>query len=83
MSKIELPFAAGIQSASNNAPNPHMWSSTYWMLFEAGRIWNRCGRSQPINAWKSRGYTVRIDTIANAFVVDFVGDDLTPELRRL
>jgi hypothetical protein len=34
-------------------------------------------------ARKSRGYSVRIDTADNSFVVDFVGDDLDPELRRL
>jgi len=83
MGKLDSDFAQGMESIAAPISNPFMWSSTSWMLFEAGRVWNRCGRSTPIMARKSRGYSVRIDTADNQFVVDFVGDDLEPELRRL
>ena len=83
MSKVDPIFALGMESAVTPISNQHIWSSTHWMLFEAGRVWNRCGRSAPVMARKSRGYSVRIDTADNSFVVDFVGDDLDPELRRL
>jgi hypothetical protein len=83
MTKVDPVFALGMESNGAPISNPHIWSSTHWMLFEAGRVWNRCGRSSPIAARKSRGYSVRIDTAANSFVVNFVGDDLDCELRRL
>lgn len=88
--KIDHDFLLGMESmdfvhglGQEPIANPFMWSSTSWLLFEAGRVWNRCGRSAPVAARKSRGYSVRIQTAANDFVVEFVGDDLTPELRRL
>jgi hypothetical protein len=53
------------------------------MLYEAGRLWRNGGRSDPVTARKSRGYSVRVQTHANDWVIEFAGDDLTPELRRL
>jgi hypothetical protein len=81
--KIDPDFTLGMESSGAPISNPYIWSSTHWMLFEAGRVWNRCGRSTPVMARKSRGYSVRIDTADNSFVVNFVGDDLDCELRRL
>jgi hypothetical protein len=88
--KIDPDFALGMESmdfvhglSQEPIKNPYIWSSSSWMLFEAGRVWNRCGRSTPVMARKSRGYSVRIDTADNRFVVNFVGDDLDSELRRL
>jgi hypothetical protein len=88
--KVDPDFSLGMESmdfvhglGQDPISNPYMWSSTSWMLFEAGRVWNRCGRSTPIMARKSRGYTVRVQTAANEFLIAFVGDDLIPELRRL
>jgi len=79
-SKVDPVFTMGADAVVSN---PFLWSSTNWMLFEAGRVWNRCGRSTPVMARKSRGYTVKVRTAANDFLISFVGDDLTPELRRL
>ena len=78
--KVDPAFSMGLDSIVSN---PFLWSSTNWMLYEAGRLWRGGGRSDPIAARKSRGYTVRVQTAANDFLISFVGDDLTPELRRL
>ena len=80
MSKVDPVFTMGLDSIVSN---PFLWSSTNWLLYEAGRLWGNDGRSDPIAARKSRGYTVRVQTAANDFLISFVGDDLTPELRRL
>jgi len=79
-SKVDPVFTMGADAVVSN---PFLWSSTNWMLYESGRLWRNGGRSDPVKAWKSRGYSVRIDTADNRFVVDFVGDDLDLELRRL
>ena len=81
--KVDPIFSMGMESAVTPISNQYIWSSTNWMLFEAGRVWNRCGRSAPVMARKSKGYSVRIQTHANDWVIQFVGDDLDPELRRL
>ena len=78
--KVDPAFSMGLDSIVSN---PFLWSSTNWMLYEAGRLWRGGGRSDPIAARKSRGYTVKVRTAANDFLISFVGDDLTPELRRL
>ena len=80
MSKVDFAFTMGLDSIVSN---PFLWSSTNWMLYEAGRLWRNGGRSDPIAARKSRGYTVRVQTAANDWVIEFAGDDLTPSLRRL
>ena len=81
--KVDLDFVMGLESLKTGAPNPFIWSSACWMLFEAGLLWANGGRSAPIIARKSRGYTVRVETADNVFIVAFVGDDLRPEVRRL
>lgn len=78
--KVDPAFTMGLDSIVSN---PFLWSSTNWLLYEAGRLWRGGGRSDPIAARKSRGYTVHVQTHDNDFIVRFVGDALTPELRRL
>ena len=78
--KVDPVFSMGLDSIVSN---PFLWSSTNWMLYEAGRLWRGGGRSDPIAARKSSGYSVRVQTQANDWVVQFVGTDLVPELRRL
>jgi hypothetical protein len=80
--KVDPVFIAGVRSDEHDK-NPYIWSSTNWMLWESGCLWAVGGRSEPVIARKSRGYTVRVETADNAFVVAFVGDDLRPEVRRL
>ena len=82
-SKVDLEFTWGRYAFTSRAPNPYIWSSTNWLLFEAGLLWESGGRSEPVMARKSRGYTVRVQTAANDWVLEFAGDDLTPSLRRL
>jgi hypothetical protein len=79
-SKVDPVFTMGADAVVSN---PFLWSSTNWMLYEAGRLWRNGGRSDPVTARKSRGYAVHVQTAANDFIIAFVGDDLTPELRRL
>ena len=81
--KVDLDFVKGFESLKARASNPYIWSSTHWMLFEAGLLWANRGSSAPVSARKSRGYTVKVQTQANDWLISFVGDDLTPELRRL
>ena len=81
--KVDLDFMMGLESLKARTPNPYIWSSSCWMLFEAGLLWANRGASAPVAARKSRGYSVRVQTAANEFLISFVGDDLTPELRRL
>ena len=81
--KVDLDFVKGLESLKARTTNPYIWSSTCWMLFEAGLLWANGGRSAPVKAFKSRGYSVHVQTHDNDFIIRFVGDDLTPELRRL
>jgi len=81
--KVDLDFVKGLESLKARESNPYIWSSTHWMLFEAGLLWANRGSSAPVMARKSRGYTVRVQTAANDWVIEFAGDDLTPSLRRL
>jgi hypothetical protein len=81
--KVDLDFVMGLESLKARTSNPYIWSSACWMLFEAGLLWANGGRSAPVAARKSRGYTVRVQTAANDWVITFAGDDLTPSLRRL
>jgi hypothetical protein len=81
--KVDPDFTLGFESLKARATNPFIWSSSCWMLFEAGLLWANRGSSAPVMARKSRGYTVKVQTAANDYLISFVGDDLTPELRRL
>jgi len=81
--KVDPIFQSGFDHLFSDGPNPYIWSSTNWLLFEAGNLWRIGGRSAPVMARKFRGYTVKVRTAANDFLISFVGDDLTPELRRL
>ena len=81
--KVDLDFMMGLESLKARTPNPYIWSSNCWLLFEAGLLWANRGSSAPVSARKSRGYTVKVQTYANDWLISFVGDDLTPELRRL
>ena len=49
----------------------------------ANRLWVMGGRSEPVMARKSRGYTARINTCANEWVIKFTGDALTPAIERI
>jgi hypothetical protein len=80
--KIDPVFIAGMHSDAHDV-NPHIWSSNNWLLWEAGRLWVVSVRSEPMMARKSRGYTARIDTHANEWIVKFTGDALTPSLERI
>ena len=80
--KVDPVFIAGVRSDAHDK-NPYIWSSNVWLMWEAGRLWAVGGRSEPVIARKSRGYTVRVQTQANDWVIEFAGDDLTPSLRRL
>jgi len=81
--KVDIDFVRGRESLKTRESNPYLWSSSCWLLFEAGLLWANGGRSAPVSARKSRGYSVRVLTHDNEFLISFVGDDLTPELRRL
>ena len=81
--KVDLDFMMGLESLKARTSNPYIWSSSCWLLFEAGLLWANRGSSAPVSARKSRGYTVRVQTQANDWVIEFAGDDLTPSLRRL
>ena len=80
--KVDPVFTAGTRSDTHDV-NPYIWSSTNWMLWEAGRLWATGGRSEPVMARKSRGYTARVNTCANEWVVKFIGDALTPTVERI
>jgi hypothetical protein len=87
-SKIDPVFTAGAETDPCDK-NPYIWSSTNWLLFEAGQLWQNCefgriyGRTAPVLARKSRGYTVRVETPGNAFLVAFEGEDLHPRVERI
>jgi len=80
--KIDPAFIAGTRSDAHDT-NPYIWSSNDWLMWEAGRLWVMGGRSEPVMARKSRGYTARINTCANEWVVKFTGDALTPAIERI
>jgi hypothetical protein len=80
--KIDPAFIAGARSDTHDA-NPHIWSSNDWLMWEAGRVWVISGRSEPMMARKSRGYSVRVNTCANEWIVKFTGDALTPAIERI
>jgi len=83
MTKVDQAFQNGFDHLFSDGPNPHIWSSNNWLLFEAGNLFRNGGWSTPIRAKKSRGYTVRVETIANDFLIRFDGDDLIPWIERL
>lgn len=61
-----------------------LWSSPRWMAHKAGQAMARRGFTLPIAAAMSRGYSVRLQTAANEFLVRFSGDDLGRiEIERL
>ena len=62
------PFFEGYD-AQDIIENPHLWSSDNWLLFQAGFLFAKRGASTPIKATKSRGYSVRIFTQANDWVM--------------
>ena len=80
--KVDLDFLAGARSDTHDV-NPHMWSSNDWLMWEAGRAWVMSGRSEPMMARKSRGYTARVNTHATAWVIKFTGDALPPTVERI
>lgn len=52
---------------ANSAPltsltgvNPYLYSSDFWLLWEAGHWLQRTGKSRPVRAKKSRGYVVKV-----------------------
>lgn len=74
MTDISEAAGAGYHS---DAPNPHLWSSSMWLAFQAGRALARKGVSSPVSARVSRGYSVRVHTGGgNDFIVKFAGDQL-------
>jgi hypothetical protein len=81
-SKIDPVFIAGAETDPCDK-NPYIWSSTNWMVFETGQLWQNCGRSTPVLVRKSRGYSVRVETADNAFLVMFEGEDLHPRVERI
>jgi hypothetical protein len=88
--KIDPDFALGMESmdfvhglGQEPIKNPFIWSSACWLLFEAGRLWANGGRSAPIMARKLRGYSVKVQTSANDFLICFNGADLIPTIKRL
>jgi len=80
--KVDLDFIAGARSDAHDV-NPYIWSSNAWLMWEAGRVWVMSGRSEPMMARKSRGYTARVNTHANEWIVKFTGDALTPAIERI
>jgi hypothetical protein len=64
------PFFEGY-NAQDVLANPHLWSSDNWLLFQAGFLFAKRGASTPIKATKSRGFSVRIFTQANQWVMRF------------
>ena len=58
-------------NAQDALANPHLWSSDNWLLFEAGYLFAKRGASTPIKAIKSRGFSVRILTEANQWIMRF------------
>jgi len=58
-------------NAQDVLANPHLWSSDNWLLFEAGYLFAKRGTSTPIKATKSRGFSVRIFTQANQWIMRF------------
>lgn len=83
MSKLDCDFMLGFEGLGKETKNPFIWSSACWMLWEAGRLWANGGRSAPIMARKSRGYSVKVQTAANDFLICFDGSELTPSIKRL
>jgi hypothetical protein len=87
-SKIDPIFTAGAETDPHDK-NPYIWSSTNWMVFETGQLWQNCefgrlyGRMAPVLVRKSRGYSVRVETADNAFLVMFEGEDLHPRVTRI
>ena len=58
-------------NAQDALANPHLWSSDNWLLFQAGFLFAKRGASTPIKATKSRGFSVRIFTQANQWIMRF------------
>ena len=58
-------------NAQDALANPHLWSSDNWLLFQAGFLFAKRGASTPIKATKSRGFSVRILTEANQWIMRF------------
>jgi hypothetical protein len=64
-------------------PNPWLWSSDPWLLHQAGLAYSVKGCSRPVKAKKSRGYTVRVATLDNDFIVKFSKNLETATVERL
>lgn len=73
--KVDELTAAALAGyrAESGEKNPHLYSSAMWFLFESGKYMNSKGFSTPIKAKMSRGYSVRVETVANVFILSFRG----------
>ncbi len=63
-------------------PNGHLFSSSVWMAYEAGRAMMGAKLGRPIGARQSRGYSVRlIEANGTRWVVTFIGDAMRPQIH--
>lgn len=61
--------------AKPDSKNPWLWSSDTWCAYAAGQ--KMAGMSTITRAWKSRGHSVRVETVGGSvFTVRFSGKEL-------
>ena len=64
-------FMAGWNSQDAQIDNPYLWSSDNWLAYDAGAQFYKRGTSTPIKAKKSKGYSIRVFTHANEFIIKY------------
>lgn len=78
------PMTAAAQAGYEFETNPHLCSSPMWFAHQAGCAISRHGVTKPVKARMSKGYSVRVETVAGAeFRVTFSKDLNTTTVERL
>lgn len=62
--------------------NSHMPTSPAWYAYEAGAAMAARGFTMPVKAWKGRGYSVNVETVATRFAVTFDRDNAPTVTRQ-
>lgn len=64
-------FMKGWHASDAQTDNPFLWSSDNWLAFDAGAQFYKQGTSMPIKAKKSKGYSIRVMTNDNEYIVKY------------
>lgn len=71
---------SALQSGYREEQNNHCYSSDKWLAHEAGYTLNKRGMPSIRAAAKSRGYSIRVETVShNEMIIHFNKNTLTPD----